>query len=341
MSEATLVIGVDAMGGDYAPEAIIEGAIAAVTEGGGEFQVRLFGDEARIQTLLGDPASTKDISIVHAPDTIGMHESATAAVKTKRDASVVRMLESHRDGEVHGCVGAGNTGAMMAAATLILGRIAGIARPTIGTFFPSERGRVLVVDAGANVDSTPRHLVQFGVMGAVFVGMMLGIERPAVGLLSVGEEESKGNEAVVEAHRLMKNAPFRFVGNVEGRDILKGKADVVVCDGFIGNILLKFAESVPLFLKTKLRHAAGKGLWNRLAVGLASGTLRNIMREWDYQEHGGVPLLGVNGVAIIGHGRSTPKAVRNMIFKAREMIDRRVSEHIAASVRSFQTAAET
>ncbi len=338
MSESPVIIAVDAMGGDFAPEATVKGAVDTARDPGCDFAIRLFGDEQLLRPLLSREGGPAALEVIHCSETIGMNESATGALKTKRDSSIVRMLEAQRDGEVDGCISAGNTGAVMAASTLILGRLRGVARPTIGAFFPNMRGWTLVVDAGANVDCKPQHLLQFGLMGSVFAGQIFGLKKPSVGLLNVGEEEGKGNETAVEAHRLMKKAPMNFVGNIEGRDILKGNVDVAVCDGFTGNILLKFAESFPVFLKTKFRDAARRGLRAKLAVGLAAGTLRTMMKEWDYQEQGGVPLLGVNGVSIIGHGSSTPAAIRSMILKAKEMIDRRVNERIAEALSaSFAT----
>ncbi|MBI5647402.1 MAG: phosphate acyltransferase PlsX [Ignavibacteriae bacterium] len=327
------------MGGDFAPEAAVRGALECVADPRCDFGVVLFGDEQRIQPFLPAGPLPEGITVVHTRETIGMGESATTALKSKRDSSIVRALEAHKAGEVHGFISAGNTGAVMAASTLILGRLPGVARPTIGTFLPSQKGWTLVIDAGANVDSKPHHLAQFGVMGAVLTELLRGVENPSVGLLNVGEEEGKGNEATIEAYKLLKNAPLRFAGNVEGRDILKGTVDVVVCDGFTGNIILKFAESIPGFLKAKFTELAQRGLVAKLSLGLLRSPMRAMMKEWDYQEHGGVPLLGVNGVSIIGHGSSSPRAIKHMILKAKEMIDRRVNERIAEAMATLPPAA--
>jgi phosphate acyltransferase len=332
-------IAVDAMGGDHAPAATVRGAMECAADPRCDFGIVLYGDEPRIRALLSGSHAKPNIEIEHCSEVIGMHDSATSALKEKRDSSIVKPLSRHREGIVQGFISAGNTGAVMAASTLILGRLEGVARPTIGTFLPSTHGWTLVIDAGANVDSKPHHLLQFAVMGSIFTRHMLGIPDPRVGLISVGEEDSKGDNATIEAHKLLRKAPINFVGNCEGRDILTGGVDVAVCDGFVGNIILKFAESIPGFLKTKFTEAAQQGLKQKIAVGLARGTMRAVMKDWDYQEQGGVPLLGVNGVSIIGHGSSTPKAIKNMILKAKEMIDRKINDSIASALRSLPATA--
>ena len=200
--------------------------------------------------------------------------------------------------------------------------------PTIGAFFPSELGPCLLLDAGANVDCKAQHLFEFAHMGNIYIHQMLHLENPTVGLLSIGEESSKGNEATLEAYQMLSRSNLNFIGNIEGRDILKGKAQVVVCDGFVGNILLKFAESVLDLLKAKFLERAAENIVKKLWIGMMYGTLRSVMKDFDYQEHGGVPLLGVNGVSIIGHGKSTPKAIKNMILKAEEMVKCKINQHI-------------
>jgi glycerol-3-phosphate acyltransferase PlsX len=222
----------------------------------------------------------------------------------------------------------------MAASTFILGRITGISRPTIASQFPSANGYCIVADVGANVDTKPRNLYEFAVMTSIYAEQVFGFSNPTVGLLNVGEEEGKGEERVVQAYELLKNSSLNFIGNVEGRDILKGTANVVICDGFTGNVILKFAESVPGLLRAKLIAYADKSIGNKLMVGLSRGTLKGVFREMDYQEYGGVPLLGVNGVSIIGHGGSTSKAVKNMLFKAEEMVRKEVNTKIAEAMKS-------
>ncbi len=333
------VIAVDAMGGDHAPAVVIEGALDALRDSNGRFSVILVGRQAEIDAEIGKHPGAAGLrtwfSVVHAPEVIDMHDTPTAALKTKRDSSIGVGLNLHRDGKARAFVSAGNTGAVLSASTLILGRIPGVGRPTIGALVPTATGRALLVDAGTNVDCRPRHLLEFGVMGSSYVSAVLGKSSPSVGLLNVGEEEAKGNEVAQEAYQLLKESRLNFIGNVEGRDILKGTADVVVCDGFVGNILLKFGESIPSFFKAKFSaYAAGSTL--RKFVGLvARGGLRGVMKELDYQEHGGVPLLGVNGVSIIGHGGSTPKAIKNMIFRAEETVLRNVNEGIRKELAQY------
>ena len=310
----------------------------------------LVGREALVRTELLKAAGSAGMpdpevcSIANATEVIDMHDSPTAALKAKRDSSISVGLSLQREGRVDGFVSAGNTGAVMSASTLILGRVKGVARPTIGALIPSAKDPCLLVDAGANVDCRPRHLFEFGVMGSIYAGAMLERPSPRVGLLSIGEEESKGNEATLEALSLFRKSKLNFVGNVEGRDLLKGDVDVVVCDGFVGNILLKFGESVPEFFRSKFRAFAEQSLLNKLTAVIARSGLRTVMRTLDYQEHGGVPLLGVNGVSIIGHGRSTPKAFKNMIYRAEEMIRRGVGALIQNAMMEYsqlQTSPET
>ncbi len=324
------------MGGDFAPRNIVEGALACIRDPRCDFNILLVGREDAIREHL--PADLpSQLSIHHADEVVDMHDSISVAMKQKKQSSMYTSLELHRDGEVHGFISAGNTAAMMALSTLILGRLPGVERPTIGTFLPSQKGPVLLIDAGANVDSKPSHLMQFGIMGSVFTEQMMSKATPRVGLLNVGEEEKKGNDASIEAWPLLKGAPINFIGNVEGRDILKGTADLVVCDGFTGNIILKFAESFPGLLKSKFYDFAERGFLHKIWAGLMGRTLKGMIRDWDYQEHGGVPLLGVNGVSIIGHGSSTPKAIMNMILRAKEMLDRQVNTTIREAMASSNT----
>jgi glycerol-3-phosphate acyltransferase PlsX len=340
--EGHIAIAVDAMGGDFAPGAVVEGALDAVTETSGRFSVTLVGVQeavnnelARFGSRAAQLAAAGAVRTVHASEVITMEDQPNAALKSKRDSSISIGLALHRDGAAQAFVSAGNTGAVLSASTLILGRIRGVGRPTIGALIPTTGTPCLLVDAGTNVDCRPRHLYEFGVMGARYVEAMLGKARPSVGLLSIGEEETKGNETSLQAFALFKESTLNFVGNVEGRDILKGTTDVVVCDGFVGNILLKFGESVPGFFKAKFVRYASQGVMNKLIALIARRGLRSVMKELDYQEHGGVPLLGVNGVSIIGHGGSTPKAIKNMILRAEEMVLRRVNARIEESLHAI------
>ena len=331
------------MGGDYAPENVIAGAVEALVETRGRFSVLLIGPEARLSDKAalsfanaGASALQRFCTVVDATEVITMQDAPTTALKAKKDSSIAVGVTLHRDGHAEAFVSAGNTGAVLSASTLILGRVAGVSRPTIGAMLPTSGSPCLLVDAGTNVDCRPRHLFEFAVMGSIYASSMLGSSKPRIGLLSIGEEEVKGNEASLEALAMLRQSGLNFIGNIEGRDILAGKADVVVCDGFVGNILLKFGESVPAFLKTRLAAFAGRSLWNKVLMLPARRGMRSVLRELDYQEQGGVPLLGVNGVSIIGHGGSTPKAIKNMIFRAEEMVRRKV--HIQIRDAMLRTA---
>lgn len=337
MSDKRIRIILDVMGTDNAPAEDVRGAVEALrqSEGRGSgFDLILVGKEEAVVHELAKHKGIdmSRITVHHAPDVIAMSEEPAQAVRSKRDSSIVRGLTLHAEGGADAFVSAGNTGAVMAGSTFILGRIKGISRPTIASQFPSAQGFTIVADVGANVDTKPRNLYEFAVMTSVYAEQIFGYSNPTVGLLNVGEEEGKGEERAVQAYELLKGSKLNFVGNVEGRDILKGTARVVICDGFTGNIVLKFAESVPGMLKSKLRAAAEKGVLSKLMGGVAKKFLTGVFREMDYQEYGGVPLLGVNGVTIIGHGGSTAKAVRNMIFKAEEMVRKEVNARIAAAL---------
>jgi glycerol-3-phosphate acyltransferase PlsX len=319
------------MGGDFAPDNVVAGAVEALVETRGRFTVLLVGPEDRLAPMVtealgraGFPDLSRCCPIANATEVITMQDAPTAALKTRKDSSITVGVTLHRDGKADAFVSAGNTGAVLSASTLILGRVEGVARPTIGTLLPTSGTPCLLVDAGTNVDCRPRHLFEFGLMGSTYVSAMLGTARPRIGLLSIGEEDIKGNEASLEAFSLLRRSALNFIGNIEGRDILAGKADVVVCDGFVGNILLKFGESVPAFLKARFGAFASKSFWNTLLILPARSAMRSVLRDLDYQEQGGVPLLGVNGVSIIGHGGSTPKAIKNMIYRAEEMVRNRV-----------------
>lgn len=325
------------MGSDAAPASEVGGAVAALRASANRFHVVLVGNENTIRAELAktDTAGL-DFSIVPASEVITMHDSPVAALKQKPDSSIVVGMTLHQKGTVDAFVSAGNTGAVTAASTLILGRIKGVSRPTIGAVFPSEQGPTLVVDAGAVTDCKPHFLFEFGVMGSLYAEIVLKKRNPRVGLLNIGEESSKGNEQAHEAYKIFmeKKASLNFIGNVEGRDVLKGAADVVVCDGFTGNILLKFGESVPSYLKVQFKNYAEQAWWKKLLMGIMRRPLRTVFKDMDYQEFGGVPLLGVNGVTIIGHGGSTPKAVMNMLYRAEEAVNGQINEKIREALRT-------
>ena len=317
-------IALDAMGGDFAPAAPVTGAAAALAEVADDVVIQLVGQRDAIERELSDQhRGPERIEIVEAPEVIGMAEKPTQALRAKRRSSIQVGLELQRDGLSDAFISAGNTGAVMAASTLILRLHPGLERPAIGTPFPTADHLVLVVDVGANVDCSPQELVGFAHLGVIYARDAMGRANPAVGLLNIGEEAEKGNAASKKTYRLLTESGLNFVGNVEGRDILVGRAasgafDVVVCDGFVGNVLLKFYESVAHLFKQLVRKELGE-------VAAASDAMDRIVRVLDYAEYGGAPLLGVRGVSIICHGRSTPDAIRNAVRAA----ERAARNHLA------------
>lgn len=327
---------VDAMGGDYAPRAPVEGALLYDKEFRGRDQIILVGNEALIKKELEHHHRfpRRNIKIVHASQIIRMDESPAAAIRQKKESSMVKGIQLIKEGLADAFVSAGSTGAQMAASLLILGRIKGVSRPALGAFLPSEDGMVLLIDVGANAECKPNHLLQFGLMGAVFVEYIYDIAHPRVALLNIGEEKSKGTELTRKAYELMEENIPNFVGNVEGRDIMMGGADVVVTDGFTGNVVLKFAESVMGVFKRKFKQNLGRNLFALVGAFLVRHAFTGMKKSFDYQEYGGVPLLGVNGISIISHGSSTPRAIKNAIRVAHRMGEKRVNEHIAQELKS-------
>ncbi|MGA9364735.1 MAG: phosphate acyltransferase PlsX [Bacteroidota bacterium] len=331
-----LKIALDAMGGDYAPENTVAGALEALQETRNRFSVILVGREDAIKKVLQKHRINGEAhSVVNASEVITFDDIPTVALKTKKQSSIVVGMNLHKEGKVDAFVSAGNTGAVLSASTLILGRIDGVGRPTIGTYLPSERGMCILLDAGANLDCRPHHLLEFAIMGSIYARHILHYEKPTVGLLNVGEEASKGGGQLQEAFRLLSRSRLNFIGNVEGGDILQGKAQVVVCDGFVGNVVLKFGESVIELVRKRLKEQAHEGLFKKLRARVAYGSLKTMMKDFDYQEYGGVPVLGVQGVCIIGHGQSTAKAVRNMILRAEEMVVRNINGQIRSAFRAL------
>ena len=326
---------VDAMGGDYAPQNAVVGAIDAYNEKK-DFELFLVGKKDEILKIIkSNQLLFEDNNIIHTDEIIEMGDSPTSALKSKPNSSIVKGAQLVKEGKADAFVSAGNTGAMMSASTLIMGRIPGVGRPTIGAEMPNVYGVCYLYDVGAGKDAKPSHLFEYAIMGTIYAKEMGGIKNPSVGLLSMGEEEGKGNEVSNDAFNLLKNSKLNFIGNVEGRDILTKQVDIIVCDGFVGNIILKFGESVPKLLKHLLTQTAEANFVDKLKVGLSKGTLKKSLKSLDYQEHGGVPLLGVNGISIIGHGSSTPKAIKNMVLKAREMYNKGLIKKIENSIKQY------
>ncbi len=325
------------MGGDYAPLNPVLGAAEAAKEDP-SLEILLVGRAGEIKEILrSHNISFNENQIIEAEEVITMSDHPAAALKEKPKSSIVVGANLVKDKKADAFVSAGNTGAMMSISTLVMGRLPGVSRPTIGTLLPSEKGFTAVYDAGANVDSKPQYLLEYAIMGSIFMEEIYGIKNPRIGVLSVGEEEEKGSSLSKAAFNLIKETKLNFIGNVEGRDILNGRVDVVVCDGFVGNIILKFAEGLVGLLRAKVRDFAYSGFINKIRVLLMKGTLKKVMKQFDYQTYGGVPLLGVNGVSIIGHGSSTPLAVKNMIFQAGKMCRKNLVSKIENSLKDFST----
>jgi glycerol-3-phosphate acyltransferase PlsX len=326
-------IALDAMGGDHAPAATVAGALLALAELPADLTIQLVGREEVVRSELerqgGVPAGSADrIEVVHAPDVIAMADKPSVAVRGKRNSSMVVGLKLQAEGKSDGFVSAGNTGAQMAASTFILHLHEGLTRPAIGTLFPTDRGVPMVlIDAGANVDCSPQELLQFARLGAVYAEDILGRANPAIGLLSVGEEPEKGSLAVKEAHALLVESGLNFIGNVEGRDLPHGACshgplDVVVCDGFTGNVVLKFYEAVaPMIFGLLEQH------------GVRAHGVEEVTAVFDYAQYGGAPLLGVRGVSIIGHGKSSPLAIRNALRVAALAVEHQMNTHIGRNLR--------
>jgi len=323
---------VDAMGGDYAPGVVVEGAVTAALEYGTE--IVLVGDEAKIREHLDKTKySGGKISVQPAQEVIEMHESPATSVRRKRNSSIVVGLNMVKEGKGEAFFSAGNTGAVVCAATLGLGLLPSIERPGIAIVTPTLKGNSLIIDVGANIDAKPLHLLQYGFMATVYCQNILNKPNPSVGLLNVGEEESKGTDFVKETYELLAKSPLNFIGNVEGKALFSGKCDIIICDGFVGNVALKVtegtAEAIQVFLK---RHLLKSNLLGKLGILLLKKSFSKFKKELDYSEYGGAPLLGVNGAVIIGHGRSNIKAIKNAIHVAGTEVERKINQKILEAI---------
>ena len=329
-------IAVDAMGGDHAPAVVVEGALLAAQALHAEL-VLVGAKEALKQECLRVAGKHAPFAIVNATQTVTMDESPSLALR-KRDSSMRAAFEMMKRGEVQAVVSAGNSGAMMAIGMLVVGTLPQLARPAILAIVPGTAKGTVIIDAGANVDCKPNQLLQFGIIGSVYAEHGLGIPRPRVGVLSNGEEDSKGNELTRAASGLLAAAPINYIGYVEGRDFFSGKVDVIVCDGFTGNVALKTMEGVASFAGEVLKKAFHQNLASRLGYLMARKSLRHAYRRLDYAEYGGAPLLGLDGVAIVAHGGSTAVAIKNAIRVASESVSQNVNGHIRATLESVLDA---
>jgi phosphate acyltransferase len=331
MANQPITIAVDAMGGDHAPRTEVEGALRAAAEGTG---ILLVGNEEQVRAELKRHGRRRlPVEIVHASEAVTMEEGVARAVRHKRDSSIRVAMRLVREGRAQGIVSAGNTGAVMATAKIVLGALPSVDRPALAAVFPAMGGKkVVMIDVGANVDCRPGQLVQFAVMGETYSRLMLHVANPRVGLLSIGSEESKGNELTRETYRLLQEVPLNFAGNVEGRDLYNGNVDVIVCDGFIGNVALKISEGLAETIEQRLEKALSSTLSSKVGYVLARQALDDLSKQMDYSETGGAPLLGVQGVCTICHGSSNANAIKNAIRLAAEFAAAHIHEQIEAEL---------
>ncbi len=324
-------IAVDAMGGDFAPAVVVEGAVHAASKLG--VPVILVGDKTRVEAELKRHATRgADITIRHASEVVQMGESPIQAIKKKKDSSLRVCFELVKAGEAGAIVSAGNSGAAMAAGVLILKKLKGVERPAIAVSLPTMKDPAVLLDVGGNVDCKPAHLLQFAIMGDVYAKYALKKTRPRVGLLSNGEEEAKGNELTRESNALIKKTSLNYIGYVEGRDLFQGNVDVVVADGFVGNVVLKLSEGLVEAVTGMLKEEIMSSITSKIGYFLAKEAFAKLKKRMDYAEYGGAPLLGINGICIISHGHSSAKAIKNAVFRAYEAVEGKVNEHLAAEI---------
>jgi glycerol-3-phosphate acyltransferase PlsX len=330
-----MTIAIDAMGGDHAPQSPVEGAVRAAAEDGAS--VLLVGDKARVEAELARlhhrPGGRGRIEVVHAEEVVGMDEPAITPIRKKRRSSIRLCAELVKEGRAQAMVTAGNTGAAMISAKMVIGTVAGVDRPALAAVLPNAKGRTVLLDVGANVDTKPLHLREFAVMGHFYAQEVIGTLSPRIGLMSIGEEEGKGNDVTREVFKVLKNTGLNFVGNVEGRDVFNGSVDVIVCDGFVGNVVLKSAEALAELIGGMLREELTRSPLTQMGYLLSKQAFDRFRERTDYSEYGAAPLLGVNGGCFIGHGRSNPRAIQNAIRRAVEFstarLDRKIHDKIA------------
>ncbi len=326
-------IAVDAMGGDQAPEVVVQGALEAASKFG--IDVILVGHEASLREFVDDHKADGRISIHHCEDAVGMEESPLKALRKKKDASIGVAFRLVKEGLADAAISAGNSGATLAAGVLALGRISGLERPAIASIVPTERGPIILIDAGANVDCRPAQLFQFGVMANAFGCSCLGMANPKIALLNIGEEVSKGNELVRYTYDLFKKSSLNFVGNIEGRDLLRGDVKIVVCDGFVGNVALKLTEGTAETMARLMKRELMRTFLGRIAFLLGKKAFFRFARELSYEEYGGAPLLGIKGIGIICHGGSSVKAIRNAVNMAAQYARNRTVEKMTLELKSY------
>lgn len=327
----------DAMGGDLAPLAPVHGAMKAIQSTGNDLKIILVGQEKAIKAHLSNPIP-EAIEIYHTPDVVTMDDRGSKVLKSKPESSLVKGIQLVKDGIADGFISAGHTGAIVATSLLMLGRTKHVKRPALGAYIHTSTGGKILCDVGANPNAKPHHLLQFAIMAALYLDHVEGVKNPKIGLVNIGEEPSKGSDLYVEAHQLLKRELPNFIGNVEGRHILSTEADVIVCDGFVGNILLKFAEGWISTFGNMIKEKITKKITYKIGAAFLNPVLEEIRSQYDYEEHGGTPLLGINGVCIVAHGSSGPKAIKNSILLGQKCISEAlvadithdISEHLGA-----------
>jgi len=330
-------IALDAMGGDHAPQEIVKGALLAAAEY--QVEVLLVGREEDVRRELAAAAATtpRNIEVVDAREVVEMDDTAIAPLRRKRNSSIRVCANLVSEGRADAFVSAGNTGATWTSARVVMGMIEGVSRPALAAILPNAKRHTLLLDVGANVDAKPNHLREFAVMGHFYAQMVFGIDSPRVGLLSIGEEEGKGNELTKEVFRVLKETGLNFIGNAEGRDVYNGNADVIVCDGFIGNVVLKASEALGEMITRTIREELMRNWQRKIGGLLARSAFDELKARMDYSEYGGAPLLGVKGGCIVCHGRSNAKAIKNAVRVAREFALNRIDEKIQAKVSDLHT----
>ncbi|MCE5216656.1 phosphate acyltransferase PlsX [bacterium] len=334
-----MIIALDAMGGDFAPEEIVKGAILAQDEL--EAQIALVGSQERIAPILEQAHASDRLFIRHASEVVEMEDSPRVALRSKPDSSVAQTVNMVLKGEAQACVSAGNSGAYMALCHTRLRTIPGIDRPAIALFFPTAAGPRVILDAGANADCKPAYLQQFGIMGSVYAEFALGLERPRVGVLSIGTESHKGNELTQAAMPLLAEAPINFIGNVEGDQIFGDEVDVVVCDGFVGNVVLKVAEGLAGMLFSSIKKSIARSMKAKLGALLLKDAFGDFRRQFDYQAYGGALLLGVNGICVVSHGKSDAQAIKNALLVAERSARAQVVEHVRETCQGLMETSQS
>jgi len=326
-----MIIALDAMGGDLAPQAIIRGALDAINNSSDDLKIILVGHQEEINSFLTS-STPKQISIHHASEVVTMNDDGSKVFKSKPDSSIVQGLKLVKDKHADAFISAGHTGAVMATSLFLLGRIPHVKRPCLGVYIKTQTGGKILCDVGANPDANPQQLLQFGIMASVYLNHVEGIKKPQIGLINIGEEPSKGSELYKETFKLLKSELPNFIGNIESRNLFDCDANVLVCDGFVGNTLIKFAEGWMNTFSNLIKHKIKHKIRYKIGAGLIKPALEEIKNQYDYEEHGGTPLLGVNGIAIVSHGRSTPKAIMNSIFVAQESIKQNLIQDISSGI---------